>query len=171
MKRFWRLETKSRVKALRGRLTLLCGGVMCFSGCALIAGDLALRGGVLLLAGGLTCFSGCALIMEPQVELEAVDAEFYYDPHSESLPSAYSVKLPERRMIRRVVIHSLDPIRGTDIYVRDGEDEWRLVKEVKRYIEGATRIKVRATGDAVRVIPKTYALGVITKVEVFAVPD
>ena len=116
------------------------------------------------------CFAGCALIMEPQVELEAVDAEFYYDPHSESLPSAYSVKLPERRMIRQVVIHSLDPIRGTDIYVRDGEGDWKLIKELKRYIEGTVPIKLRATGDVVRVIPKTYALGVITKVEVFAVP-
>ena len=129
-------------------------------------------GRAVFVAGGVAYFAaGCALIMEDQGELEAVDAEFYYDPHSESLPSAYSVKLPERRMVRQVVIHSLDPIRGTDIYVRDGEDEWRLIKEVKRYIEGATRIKVRATGDAVRVIPKTYALGVITKVEVFAVPD
>ena len=108
--------------------------------------------------------------MEPRVELEAVDAEFYYDPHSESLPSAYSVKLPERRMIRQVVIHSLDPIRGTDIYVRDREGDWKLVKEIKRYIEGTVPIKLRAAGDAVRVIPKTYALGVITKVEVFAVP-
>ena len=144
---------------------------MLFSGCALIAGDLALHGGVLLLAGGLTCFSGYVLIMEPRVELEAVDAELYYDPHSESLPSAYSVKLQERRMIRQVVIHSLDPIRGTDIYVRGGEDEWRLIKEVKKHIEGATRIKVRTTGDALRVIPKTHTLGVITKVEVFAVPE
>ena len=42
---------------------------------------------------------------------------------------------------------------------------------LERHIEGATRIKVRATGDAVRVIPKTHALGVITKVEVFAVPE
>ena len=123
-----------------------------------------------LVFGGLAIFSGCALIMEPQVELEAVDAEFYYDPHSESLPSAYSVKLPERRMIRQVVIHSLDPIRGTDIYVRDGKGDWKLAKEIKRYIEGTVPIKLRAAGDAVRVIPKTYALGVITKVEVFAVP-
>ena len=145
MKRFWRLETKSRVKALVGRLTLLCGGVM--------------------------CLAGCALIMEPQLQLEAVGAEFYYDQHSESLPSAYSVKLSERRMIRQVVIHSLDPIRGTDIYVRDGEGDWKLIKEIKRYIEGTVPIKLRAAGDAVRVIPKTYALGVITKVEVFAVPE
>ena len=70
-----------------------------------------------------------------------------------------------------MVIHSLDPIRGTDIYVRDGEDNWRIAKEVKRSIKGATRISLRATGDAVRVIPKTDALGVITKVEVFAVPE
>ena len=124
--------------------------------------------GVLLL---LVWHSSCALIMEEPPELEPVEAVFYYDPHSASIASAYSVKLPKRRMIRQVVIHSLDPIRGTDIYVREGEDEWRIAKEVKRYIEGATRISLRATGDAVRVIPKTDALGVITKVEVFAVPE
>jgi hypothetical protein len=72
-------------------------------------------------------------------------------------------------MIRQVVIHSLDPIRGTDIYVHEKEDEWKLVKQVKRRIHSATRINIRATGDAVCVIPKTDALGVITDVEVFAV--
>ena len=49
-------------------------------------------------------------------------------------------------------------------------DRWKLVKEIKTMIEGEVRINVRATGDAVRVIPKTDALGVITKVEVFVVP-
>lgn len=72
-------------------------------------------------------------------------------------------------MIRQVVIHSLDPLRGTDIYVREKEGEWRLVKEIKRTIHSGTRINIRATGDAVLVIPKTDALGVITGVEVFAV--
>ena len=119
---------------------------------------------------GWTWLAGCALIMEELPELEPVEAKFYYDPHSASIPSAYSVKLPERRMIRQVVIHSLDPIRGTDIYVREKEDSWKLVKEIKTMIDGATRITVRATGDAVRVIPKTDALGVITKVEIFVVP-
>ena len=52
------------LKTLCARLMLFCGGVACFSGCALIAGDLALHGGVLLLAGGLICLAGCALIME-----------------------------------------------------------------------------------------------------------
>ena len=120
---------------------------------------------------GLAYLGGCALIMEELPELEAVEAVFYYDPHSASIPSAYSVKLPERRMIRQVVIHSLDPIRGTDIYVREQEDKWRLVKEIKTMIEGATRINIRGTGDAVRVIPKTDSLGVITDVEVFVVPQ
>ena len=113
---------------------------------------------------------GCALILEEPPELESVEAVFYYDPHSASIASAYSAKLPERRMIRQVVIHSIDPIRGTDIYVREKEDKWLLVKEIKEMIEGMTRINVRATGNAVRVIPKTDALGVITNVEVFVVP-
>ena len=118
---------------------------------------------------GWIWLAGCAFIMEEPPELEAVEAIFYYDPHSASIPSAYSVRLPVRRMIRQVVIHSLYPIRGTDIYAREKEDSWKLVKEIKTVIEGATRINVRATGDAVRVIPKTLALGVITKVEVFTV--
>ena len=42
----------------------------------------------------------CALIMEDTGGLESIDTVFYYDPHSESLPRAYSVKLPERRMVR-----------------------------------------------------------------------
>ena len=113
----------------------------------------------------------CAIIMEDLGELEPVDAQFWYDQHSASIASTYSVKLPKQRMIRQVVIHLLDPIRRTDIYVRDGEDKWGIAKEVKRYIESTTRINLRANGDAVRVIPKTYALGVITKVEVFAVPE
>ena len=75
--------------------------------------------------------------MEDYVELEVVDAMFYYDLHSASIPSTYSVKLPERRMVRQVVIHSLDPIRGTDAYVRDGEDEWRLIQEVILYAVGS----------------------------------
>ena len=120
---------------------------------------------------GWIWLAGCALIMEEPPELEAVEAVFYYDPHSASIPSAYSVKLPEHRLIRQVVIHSLDPIRGTDIYVREQEDKWRLVREIKTMIEGVTRINIRATGDAVRVIPKTDALGVITDVEVFVVPQ
>ena len=118
----------------------------------------------------LAQLGGSAFILEEPPELEAVEAIFYYDPHSASIPSAYSVELPERRMVRQVVIHSLDSIRGTDIYVREKEDRWRLVKEIKTMIDGATRINVRATGDAVRVVPKTDALGVITDVEVFAVP-
>ena len=129
---------------------------------------ISLTAGVLLL---LVWHSGCAFIMEELPELEPVEAVFYYDPHSASIASAYSAKLPKRRLIRQVVIHSLDPIRGTDIYVRDGEDNWRIAKQVKRSIKGATRINLRATGDAVRVIPKTDTLGVITKVEVLAVPE
>ena len=124
---------------------------------------------IIILPQWLWC-AGCALILEEPPELEPVEAVFYYDPHSASIASAYSARLPERRMIRQVVIHSIDPIRGTDIYVREKEDRWLLVKEIKEMIEGVTRINVRATGNAVRVIPKTDALGVITNVEVFVVP-
>lgn len=35
---------------------------------------------------------------------------FFYEPHSATIASSYSVRLPECRIIRQVVIHSLDPI-------------------------------------------------------------
>ncbi|MDE0042733.1 MAG: hypothetical protein OXT74_11905 [Candidatus Poribacteria bacterium] len=127
--------------------------------------------GNIVLGGALVWLLGCALIMEEPPDLEPVEAVFYYDPHSATIASAYSAKLPTRRQIRQVVIHSLDPIRGTDIYVREGEDEWKHVKQIKGLIHGRTPINIRAAGDAVRVIPKTAALGVITNVEVFAVPN
>lgn len=110
------------------------------------------------------------MIMEEPQPLEPVNGVFYYDPHSASIYSAYGVKLPERRMIRQVIVHSRDPLRGTDIYVRERVDSWKHVKERKVMDAGPTRINVRATGDAVRVIPKTHAPGVITDVDVFAVP-
>ena len=45
----------------------------------------------------VTWLGGCALILEEQADVEA---EFYYEPHSASIPSAYIVRLPESRMVR-----------------------------------------------------------------------
>ena len=72
---------------------------------------------------------GCALIMEEPPELVAV---FYYDPNSASIPRAYSVRLPEHRMIRPVVIPSLYAIRGTDIYVREKETSGESSQRLRR---------------------------------------
>ena len=113
---------------------------------------------------------GCAKILEEQRELEHVDAKFFYDSTSSSIPSAYAVELPEQRTIRRIIVHSVDRIRNTDIYVRSGKNRWIHAKQIKGWIEGATDIDIRARGDAVRVIPKTDALRVIQDVEVFVVP-
>ena len=110
------------------------------------------------------------MIVEETQPLEPVNGVFYYDPHPASIYSAYGVKLPKRRMIRQVIVHSRDPLRGTDIYVRERVDSWKHVKERKVMDAGPTRINVRATGDTVYIIPKTHAPGVITDVDVFAVP-
>lgn len=74
---------------------------------------------LLLISLGTTI--GCAKLLEDQSELERVEATFFYDPTSASVLGAYSVKLPEERLTRRIIVHSLDPIRNTDIYVRTGE--------------------------------------------------
>lgn len=119
---------------------------------------------------GWVWLGGCSLIMEEPQPLESANGVFYYDPHPAAMYSAYGVKLPERRMIRQVIVHSREPLRGMDIYVRERVDSWKHVKERKVMDAGPTRINVRATGDAVRVIPKTHVLGVIIDVDVFAVP-
>ena len=125
---------------------------------------------IIVLTVSLGTIVGCAKILEGQGELERVEARFFYDPMSASLVSGYAVELPEQRVIRKIIIHSLDRIRNTDIYVRAGKDGWIHIKQIKGWIEGTTIINIRARGDAVRVIPKTDALRVIQDVEVFAVP-
>ena len=113
---------------------------------------------------------GCAKLLEVPPELEQVDATFFYDPMSASVLGAYSVELSEERDIRRIIVHSLDRLRNTDIYVRTGKHGWVHTKQIKSMIEGATTVNIRARGDAVRVIPKTVVIRVIQDVEVFAVP-
>ena len=125
---------------------------------------------IVFVMASLGATIGCAKILEDQVELERVDATFFYDSTSSSIPSAYAVELPEQRTIRRIIVHSVDRIRNTDIYVRSGKNRWIHAKQIKGWIEGATDIDIRARGDAVRVIPKTDALRVIQDVEVFVVP-
>ena len=125
---------------------------------------------IALIIVSLGTLTGCAIILEEQSELERVDATFFYDPTSASIPSAYVVELSEQRIIRRVIVHSLDRIRNTDIYVRSGKNRWVHAKQIKGWIEGATTVDIRAKGDAVRVIPKTDVLRVIQDIEVFAVP-
>lgn len=110
------------------------------------------------------------MIMEEPQPLEPAPGVFYYDLHPASIYGAYGVMLSEHRMIRQVIVHSRDPLRGMDIYVRERVDSWKHLKERQVMDAGPTRINVRATGDAVRVIPKTEALGVIIDVDVFAVP-
>ena len=118
---------------------------------------------------GWVWLAGCSLIMDVPQRLEPVPGEFYYDLHPAAIYGAYGVKLPERRMIRQVIIHSRDPLRGMDIYVRESVDSWKHVKERRVMDAGPTRINVRATGDTVHIIPKTHVLGVIIDVDVFAV--
>ncbi len=80
---------------------------------------------------GWVWFGGCTLMMDVPQPLEPVNGEFYYDPHPAAIYGVYGVKLPERRMIRQVIIHSRDPLRGTDIYVRERVDSWEHVEARK----------------------------------------
>ena len=123
---------------------------------------------LVMISSGTTI--GCANLLKEQGELERVDAAFFHDPASASVFGAYSVELSEERIIRRIIVHSLDRIRNTDVYVRSGEDGWVHTKQIKGWIEGAATVDIRARGDAVRVIPKTYVMRVIKDIEVFAVP-
>ena len=76
---------------------------------------------IVFVMASLGATIGCAKILEDQGELERVDATVFYDSTSSSIPSAYAVELPEQRTIRRIIVHSVDRIRNTDIYVRSGK--------------------------------------------------
>ncbi len=120
---------------------------------------------ILFISLGAIC--ACAKILEGPEELERVEAEFFLVPTSSRLSTSYAVKFPEQRVIRRLVIHTLYPMRNTHVYVRVGENTWKIVKQVKGKIEGATAIDITARGDAVRI---TDPMGFIQNVEVFVVP-
>lgn len=121
---------------------------------------------VLFLVGlGVIC--SCAIILKGPEKFERVEAKFFLIPTSSRVSTSYAVKLPEQRIIRRLVIHTLYPIRNTAVYVRVGEDMWKIAKQIKGKIEGETTVDITVRGDAVRV---TDPMGFIQDVEVFVVP-
>lgn len=125
----------------------------------------------LCMAVATSIVSGCMTpIMDPPGELERVKVKRVNHPEKSTFFDTYVVELPERRIIRQVEFHALDPLRKTDIFVRDGEDNWRHVKQIMRRVDGTVRVNFRAVGDMVRIVPRSNAFGVISKVDVFVLP-
>lgn len=126
---------------------------------------------ITLVAISLGGISSCAQMAGG--ELELVEGKFHSSIAGISgFATAYFLTLNETRVIQRIVIHPNAPIKNVDIYVRVKEDNWKLVKQIKGYIDASTPISVATRGDAIRVVQKSASRNYeyIQKIEAFSVP-
>ena len=62
-------------------------------------------------------------------------------------------------------------MKNVDIYVRVGNDDWKIAKQLKRPVDAATRIGINMRADDIRVVQKTAVLNgldFIEDIEVYA---
>ena len=96
--------------------------------------------------------SGCAGVLEglgDGGELERVDGIGRYFDGLSSRANAHILTLPERRFIRRIVIHPDPgaPIKGLDISVRSGNEQWKRIAQIKGRKESAVIINTAVGAD------------------------
>ena len=108
---------------------------------------------------------GCAALLTEQTYLR-VDA-----PVTEKfIHSGLVYSIPEPKEIRKIIILGEGTVRDIDIYVRDGEFNWKEVKKIKTKVTFPIEIMTVANTNAVRIIQKTWTgEGQIHTVEFYTV--
>ena len=108
---------------------------------------------------------GCAALLTEQTYLR-VDA-----PVTEKfIFSGFIYSIPEPKEIRKIIILGEGTVRNIDIYVRDGEFNWKDVKRIKNKVSFPIEIMMVANTNAVRIIQKTLTgEGQIHTVEFYTV--
>ena len=93
---------------------------------------------------------GCATLLTEQkyIPIEAVVDEKY-------VPSGIIFSIPFKSDIRKIVITGEGVVHNIDIYVRDSEFNWKMVKSIKKRIGFPIEIQLAAYTDAVRILQKT----------------
>ena len=109
--------------------------------------------------------SGCTALMTEQTYVR-VD-----DPIKEKfIFSGRVYSIPETKEIRKIVILGEGMVQNIDIYARDGEFGWKVVKRIKDRVSFPIEITMVANTDAVRIIQKTLTgKGQIHTVEFYTV--
>ena len=67
----------------------------------------------------------------------------------------YFYMLDEPRFVRQIRLHTVDPVRNTDVYVRAGIEDWKLVSRRHKSIDAKTSIGINMRTDTILVVQNT----------------
>ncbi len=118
--------------------------------------------------GMLCLFSiGCAtLLTEQEYALinEPVKEEIIF--------SGVVFSIPKKHNIGKVVILGSGTIQNFDIHARDEENDWKLVKQIKKAVTFPIEVHTRVHADAIRIWQKTTTgKGHIDTVQFYTIVD
>ena len=108
---------------------------------------------------------GCAALMTEQTYLR-VEA-----PVTEKfIPTGLVYSIPEPKEIRKIIILGEGTVENIDIYARDGEFNWKVVKRIKNKVTFPIETTMVANTDAIRILQKSVTgKGQIHTVEFYTV--
>ena len=108
---------------------------------------------------------GCAALMTEQTYLR-VDA-----PVTEKfIFSGLVYSIPEPKEIRKIIILGEGTVQNIDIYARDGEFNWKVVKRIKNKVTFPIEMTMVANTNAIRILQKSVTgKGQIHTVEFYTV--
>ena len=67
----------------------------------------------------------------------------------------YFYMLDKPRFVRHIRLHTVDPVRNTDVYVRAGDEDWKLVNRRNKSIDAKTSIGINMRTDTILVVQNT----------------
>ena len=108
---------------------------------------------------------GCAALLTEQtyVRVEAPVTEKF-------IPTGLVYSIPEPKEIRKIIILGEGTVHNIDVYARDGEFNWKMVKRFKDTVSLPLEIMMVANTDAIRILQKSLTgKGQIYTVEFYTV--
>lgn len=69
--------------------------------------------------------------------------------------TTHSYTLNEPRFIRYIQLNTIDPVKNLDIYVRVGDGDWKMARQLKEPVDSSSRIDINMRACDIRVVQKT----------------
>lgn len=86
------------------------------------------------------------------------------------ITSGLVYSIPETKEIRKIIILGEGTVQNIDIYARDGEFNWKVVKRIKNKVNFPIEVTMVANTNAVRILQKSLTgKGQIHTVEFYTV--
>ena len=89
--------------------------------------------------------------------------------HAVAMGYYFYTDLP--RFIRYLKLRTDEPVKNIDIYVRNGSENWKLVRQLKSPVHSQSHIDINKRANAIRVVQKTVSWDrrdIVTDIEVYA---